>query len=584
MNFNYRSIKLDWELIFTIGLFVFLFIYLIIRANTVFYTNDEVVTKWAYMVSWNPIPFSGYIDANNHFINSFLGGLFVRLFNSDAIWIIRLPNILAFPLFFWSIYNLKVFFQNKINYYWFLTSLTFSAFVIEYFGLARGYGISMALLLFGLQQMLLFFKSMRIKSFVLALLTWTFLVYANLTLIPFTLVAFFLFTIFLWKNKKRWWIIAIALSMIPVVYAIKYSFYLKEVGKLYYGGQEGFFENTIHSLTPYLWNSKNLILDILLILLFLFILFTFIRNLVLSKNIFELKMIFSLFFVLSVANILLQNWVLNINFPEDRAALYLVIFFFGAICFTFDYWKVKFVGYPFIVFTIGLFIYHFNFERSLFYGEEHFDKELLSKIPEEVKGIPTSTGGSMWLMEKEAIRFYKLPFYSLQQAESPNDTLQDFIVNTYTKRPDILKRYSPVYEDKISGIVLFKRKEFLPRKLTSQNTVKIQEGAMYQNLFVNHVDRASFLRCKGRLTNMSMYKEAIMMFEANDTLRNERIDYYGVSLNQNCPINDKGELFFDFTFTMYKYPKNVKIIVYLYNPKQDLYGGEMNLDVYEIID
>ena len=82
------------------ALFVFLWVYLIIRANTVFYVHDEIVTKWAYMISWNPFPYQGYIDANNHFLNSLLGGLFIRLFKSDSMWVVRLPNILSFPLFF----------------------------------------------------------------------------------------------------------------------------------------------------------------------------------------------------------------------------------------------------------------------------------------------------------------------------------------------------------------------------------------------------------------------------------------------------------------------------------------------------
>ena len=135
------------DLLIPVLLFTILWVYLIIRAAIVPPVSDEVVTKWSYMISWNPWPYHGYIDANNHFLNSLLGGLFIRLFNSDNLLIVRLPNLLAFPLYFWSAFSFRIYITRKINFYLLLILLTFSTFIIEFFGIARGYGISMALLL-----------------------------------------------------------------------------------------------------------------------------------------------------------------------------------------------------------------------------------------------------------------------------------------------------------------------------------------------------------------------------------------------------------------------------------------------------
>ncbi len=579
-----NSKEAKWELLFVSILFIFLWAYLFVRANTVFYIHDEIATKWAYMVSWNPFPFQGFVDANNHFINSLFGGLFIRLFQSDSIWIVRLPNLLAFPLFFWSIFGLRNFFKNKINFYWLLATLTCSAFIIEYFGLARGYGISMALLVFALQQTLMCFKNGKIKHFMAALFAWVFAIYANLTLIPFALAGLVYLAIFLWKEHRKKWIAAVILAMFPLGYAIKYSFHLKQIGKLYYGEQDGIIDTTIHSLTPYLWNIENTFVDIVLVVLALFILFTVIWNLFRTKNLFENNMVFSLFFVLGVGNIFAQNLCLGINFPEDRAALYLVIFFFGALCFTIDYWNNKWIAYPFIILTLVLFGFNMNLKKSIFYYFEHFDIELITKIPDQVNGIPPSTGGRFWRMDNELIREKNLPLRTFQIANNPSDTLEDYIVSTAKIRPDLLNLYHPVYKDKISGLTLFERNQFLPRKKINEVLLKINGVNEYYNLYVNTLDKPLFLRCSGVLEDMNIFKEAILVFSAEDSINRQHIYYQGIPITESCAIQESGEIFFDFTFAMNYYVEANQLKVYLWNKEKNKLKGEISLEVYIIPD
>ncbi|MCG8700605.1 MAG: hypothetical protein MI922_21300, partial [Bacteroidales bacterium] len=133
------------EFLLVASLFVLLWGYIIARAFIVFLSHDEIVTKWGYMISWNPFPYQGYIDANNHFVNSLLGGFFIRLFQSDSVVVVRLANILSFPLYFWSLYGFRSYFNRRINFYGLLIFLTCTEFIIEFFGMSRGYGISMAL-------------------------------------------------------------------------------------------------------------------------------------------------------------------------------------------------------------------------------------------------------------------------------------------------------------------------------------------------------------------------------------------------------------------------------------------------------
>ena len=573
-----------WEILFVILLFIFLWAYLFIRANTVFYVHDEIVTKWSYMVSWNPQPYHGYIDANNHFLNSFFGGIFIRLFQSDSMWIVRFANLLAFPLFYWSIFGLRNFFRKRINFYWLLISLTCSAFIIEFFGMARGYGISIALMVFAIQQTLVFFKKVKINHFIASIFAWILAVYANLTLIPIALLGLTYLGFFLWKENLRKWIMAIILLVFPLGYAIKYSFYLKQIGKLYLGGQDGFIKITLHSLTKYLWNVENLLFDSLLLILTLLILFTIIWDLLKSKNFYEAKIVFSLFFIFGLCNILLQNYLLGINFPEDRAAVYLVIFFLGGLCFTIDYWRIGKLAFPFILLNLVLFGFHFNLKKFIIFDYEHFDIELLTKLPDQVKGIPPSTGDprSWAMVSDELTRLNNLPLRAMQLANLPSDTLEDYIITREQSRPDIFNLYHPIHKDEISQLTLFERNYFLSRTKIKETFLQIDGANEYNNLYNEDLGKALFLRCSGFLEEMNIHKNAILIFCAEDSISDNNIYYQVVDLTKSCFIEESGIINFDFTFAMNEYIEANQIKVYLWNNKKIKLKGGIKLEVYEI--
>ncbi len=571
----------NWELPFITGLFIFLWIYLIIRANTVFFFHDEIVTKWAYMVLWNPLPYHGYIDANNHFLNSFFGGLFIRLFHSDAMWIVRLPNILVFPVFFWAIVGLYNFFEKKINFYTLLISLTCSTFIIEFFGFARGYGISIAFLILALQQTLIFFKKEKIKNFIFAIFSWLFAVYSNLTLIPFVLAGFIYLTIFLWQKKHRKWIIIIFLSLFPLVYLIKYSFYLKQAGKLYLGAKEGFFVTTIHSLTPYLWNIKSSFVDILLTILALFMLFTVVWSFSKTKKIFDPKMMFPVFFLLGIFNILFQNWILEVNFPEDRAALYLVIFFYGGLSFTIDYWKNEWIAYLLIALSLVFFGLHYNFNHSILAYSEHHDKELLTKIPSKIKGMPPSLEGQYYQIENEFIRSKKLHSGAFYEAPVPIDTMADYIIIRGAEYPELINLYHIIHKDKISGLDLFERNTFLLRKKIEEKTLQINGTKRYFNLYVTPMKNPLFFRCSGTIENVSIFEEIFLVFSAkNDTSSQDVFNRY-FPITKYYNIDETGNINFDFTFNINYFSEANQIKVYVWNKGQIKLKGKFKLEVFD---
>ncbi len=574
--------KAKWETPLNIALFILLWTYLWIRANTVFYASDELVSKWGYMISWNPFPYQGFLSGNNHFLHSFLGGLFIRLFQSDDILVVRLASLLSFPLYFWSIAGLRKFFQETVNFYLLLITLSCTAFVLEYFGLARGYGISLALLVFALQQTLLFFIHGKAMHFLLSALAWVLSVYANLTLLPVALAGLIYLAIFLWRERNTKWLSVIVLALLPMGYIIKYAFYLKQAGELNFGGQEGFVSDTVHSIVPYLWNANHFSVDAILIVASLSIALTMILILIRTRNPFNIHIVFPLFFVLAVGSIVLQHWILGVDFPLNRGAIYLVVLFFSGLSFTLDHWKNKWMGYPVILLTLFFFGLHFNFKISIYYYYEHYDEALLTNIKDEVYGIPPSTGGRNHRLDHAVSREKELPLRAFQLAKYPSDTLVDYIVTYEKARPDAKNLYHVLHQDKISGLTLYERNSFLSRKKADERFVPIGGNDEYFGIYLEKLDRPLFFRCSGFLEDMTIYKETFLVFTAENGDSRQPSYYHAVSFNECSVIPEDGKVSFDFTFAVNTYAEADQVKVYLWNKESQKQQGEIKLEVYEI--
>jgi len=107
--------------------------------------HDEIATFHYYVQTARFIPFFSHEDMNNHVINSALSSLFTYIFGLSPL-VLRLANLLFFPLFCFFIWKLAIQFKTKLIRWWFIISLFLVQGFIEFFSLSRGYGMSMALL------------------------------------------------------------------------------------------------------------------------------------------------------------------------------------------------------------------------------------------------------------------------------------------------------------------------------------------------------------------------------------------------------------------------------------------------------
>ncbi len=121
--------------------YLFLFGYVVLRAGTLSFTHDEALsyrillgdTMWAH-------------TANNHWLNTFLMGIARRTLGEKEL-ALRLPNVLAFGLYLFMLFHILRQHPRPWSLFWGSVLLLCNPFLLDFFSLARGYGLSMGLLM-----------------------------------------------------------------------------------------------------------------------------------------------------------------------------------------------------------------------------------------------------------------------------------------------------------------------------------------------------------------------------------------------------------------------------------------------------
>lgn len=307
--------------------------YLLLRAWYVVPMHDEIATFFHYIETGKIFEQGMVFDANNHFLNSYLGRFFY-LIGLDHYFFYRLGNVLAFVLYFFGIRALLKPLPDIRIRFLLLLSCTSVPFVLEYFAYSRGYGMGMAFFVWVLYYAQLFAKERKVgQAFKLAFFTF-FMLFSNLIFTgTFCLVLLLLLLVYLKERKqysvreKRVFASAVIALLLSVAPLMAYSFFLKKIGALYYGSLAGLWEVTGKSLSnvvffaDYQW-LKTLFAILLLAGLIFYVLRLFRQSL--WDFLDETENLLASFFYGNLAIILVLAWVLKVNYPEDRAGMYLI--------------------------------------------------------------------------------------------------------------------------------------------------------------------------------------------------------------------------------------------------------------------
>lgn len=353
------------------------------------FNHDEAATFFYYLQSGDYLPYQAHIDANNHVLNSGLGYYCFKLFGSST-FALRLPNLLSFLVMVFGIYRILPHLKKNSAQLLLISGLLFSFHWLSFFNTARGYGISMAFLILAFSFLLDYFKNPKILFFYGFLLAIQLAISANLTLLILTIIVTGILLFFQIVQRQithiRIWP-GYLLHFFLLKYWIDFSLFLKENNALYYGEGNSYWEVTFQSLLELIIGTSH---SAVLISLGLFVAATTILALFISmKKLKEnlLKMDSLLFFTLLFIGLITSFYILHIwkdlNYPEDRTALFFYPVFVLMMVFIMEKWRDHKLFWIIPLFFILHFSFSLNISNHSMPEYETFPERFYTRLVEE---------------------------------------------------------------------------------------------------------------------------------------------------------------------------------------------------------
>ena len=539
----FKGIKAEQAL--WIGCTTLVFLYIVIRAIYNPLSHDEVATYFHFVQSGEYLPpQSGIIwDANNHLLNSFFTEIAYNLFGSSS-FALRLPNVLSFLIYASSIAVLARSINNKvIRNLGFIASITVG-YLVEYFALCRGYGLSMALFACALTYLFKYVSTQQNKHLITLLFVLFLACMANLTLInTYGLVLVLLLFLFAlnytsYSIKKRWYfVVIILLSIGLMLYPIYFSLQLKATGALYYGSKTGLWDVTGKTLTEQVFGTTHIVFGFLYLLLIFVAVFLFFRAPVSFKTKLKSPLFLTSYFILgNILAIYFLVFFLDVNFPEDRAAFYFIPLFLLLTLFVLDRLiKLSYLSAIFLFFPI-YFLTQLNIQGSIFSADERVSDTLHSLILEDNLKHPTVGAYQTHILCYNYLEQRSGRKSNFAQPYKENDTLQDYLINKRALVDSVLifPLYNLTYQNPETDVCLFKRKKRV--QFDSGKSFKLKDSVVqseYFNLIEDRISiktRALKLNVDLTLLTQTPYFKGNLVFSGRDSLNNE-IEYQYINID-----------------------------------------------------
>jgi len=246
-----------------------LLLFVILRVFLATLSEDSAMTVDIHVVrSWKDILLctDKRLDwsANNHILNTILIKLEIMIFGFKD-WAIRLHGIVAFIIaFVYAQKIIQIFCSSKFREFFYLSLIFLNHYFLEFFGLARGYGMCMAFFIMAFYNFIQYRQSLSLKHLNWFLLSIFLSVWSNFSALYFLgLLSFALFQIQFSNYKKKGMSIHVFVSVISFILILAVvSVPLLKTLKFGepFGGHNGFFQDTI-VFSIYQWFHFNVALD-----------------------------------------------------------------------------------------------------------------------------------------------------------------------------------------------------------------------------------------------------------------------------------------------------------------------------------
>lgn len=400
------------QLIYYFG-FLLLFSYVLIRGFTVGITHDEALT---YKIIHGDEVLKG--TANHHWLNTQLSSLSAYLFGAKE-FALRLPNMLAFAVFWFFLFRIaKTFLKSSFTQITLLLLLCANPFILDFFSLCRGYGLSIA---FVTASLFYLFRIVDLKSdskpihYYLAAIFSVLALGANLNTLNYFLiaVALIILSALVFKPKNRVVLLSILIIIcgISLYFSLDRLFFLKAQNELYFGtgNLNSTIDNLIYSSFYFRDGFKEaIILRYLLYGLLILAGFLAIRK----KQLFN-PGAFALIILASILiALVLENVIFEALYPINRSSLYLYPIILLAFLLNVDRLKFKAVSILTILSSVSFVavnIPFYNFKKTMTWAEDQDVKEAMLLIKEDIKDNSVHTSECTWIYEP-MVNYYRLEY------------------------------------------------------------------------------------------------------------------------------------------------------------------------------
>ena len=404
--------KITNRVLFFISLL--LFAYTTSRAYLLSFTWDE---SYSYLEFTRKGIFTlssyNYMASNNHLLNTWLTELSLRLFSLSE-FTLRLPNLLAHILFLVYSGKLVSKIPSKTLIICSFLILNLNPFVIDFFSLSRGYGLSMGLMIGSLYFSYKFIelKSSYLFAFISILFAGIGLL-ANLTLLNyFLIISTLLVIIYVFSNLKKsalnqlkqisLKILIILSPLLILLFIFSIIMDLKKAGGFFFDGKTGFWNDTIISLINeslyenVVFTKAMLFFEILIILLISATLL--ICCIIIKKDKSNWKNSFMIFIsmvlILNIIANYIQHKAFGILFPKERTALFYIPLFTLLMVFLVNYFSqnsskiIKGLIIGLTLLFCSNFLFSMNFSYFIQWKNEADVKNMINYLKSNKKEIP----------------------------------------------------------------------------------------------------------------------------------------------------------------------------------------------------
>jgi hypothetical protein len=415
-------------------------------------THDETATTVHYS-TYGVWQIMMYPDAwpNNHILNTLLTKAFILIFGSDQL-VVRLPNLLSFLLYALAVFRINKVVLKKDSLFFIPASLLFIAnpYLLDFFGLCRGYGMSVALCTLSASYLISGYISFNNKNIWMSLLLAVLASYANFTLLVFWVAVSILAWLYffgLFRIKKERLLkptLLILISGILYLALIATPIYkMQSTNQFQYWESPGFYKATVLSLIDLSLYGSHYVFAGIMNLIALLVALVLIANFIYlfnksRKNKFRIDFIFSPVFVATILIVLtagisyFQCKILLTPNLSGRTALFFFPLFIAAFITTlalFEKFRMNLLQILLSLFLIFICIFHLTDTMSLksvrewWFDENTFKVIDYLKIPDKNVSLKTN-----WLFHP-SFYFYKytgkIPWLDLKDYDKSIDLNTD---------------------------------------------------------------------------------------------------------------------------------------------------------------